>query len=356
MIKKDYYEVLGVGRGADSSEIKRAYRRLALANHPDRNPGDHTAEERFKEASEAYEVLSDPGKRQLYDHYGHQGLAGAGFSGFGGMDDIFSSFGDLFEEFFGGFGDMGYGFGRRTGRRPRKGMDMRHDLAISFEEAAFGTQKDVSVTKEMKCDLCEGSGMEPGTIRESCDGCGGAGKVTHRQGFFVIQTACAKCGGSGQIISHPCKTCRGKGRVKREKNLAVKIPAGVEDGMRLILRGEGEMGMNSGPPGDMYVFISVRPHEYFVRHGNDIHYELKISFPEAALGVEVEVPTLYGKEKVLIPSGVQTGDILKIKGKGVPDVRSGKKGNQMVGVRVVTPKRLSKKQKKLLEEFIKESK
>lgn len=354
MIKKDYYEVLGVSKSAENGEIKRAYRKLALQFHPDRNPGNHEAEELFKEASEAYEVLSDPQKRQIYDNYGHQGLEGTGFSGFGGMDDIFSSFGDIFEEFFGGFGD--FGFGSRRGRtRAKMGSDLREDISVSFEESVFGTEKEVNVKKAALCDECSGSGSEPGTGKQTCATCEGSGQIHHRQGFFMIQTSCAKCGGTGAIITNPCKECRGRGRVLKEKKLKVKIPAGVEDGMRLILRGEGEMGSAGGPPGDMYVFLHVKPHKQFVRHRNDVYYKLDVGFPEAALGVEVEVPTLYGPEKISIPSGIQSGDTVKIKNKGIPDVHSGKKGHQIVEVRVVTPKKLNRKQKKLLEEFIKEN-
>lgn len=354
MIKKDYYEVLEVRRDADLGEIKKAYRQKALLHHPDKNPDDHTAEERFKEASEAYEVLSDPQKRQIYDSYGHQGLQGAGFSGFSGMDDIFSSFGDLFEEFFGGFGNMGFGFGRRTGARPRRGADMREDITISFEEAAFGTQRDIKIKKEARCEACEGSGLQPGTSVTTCDACQGSGQLTHRQGFFMIQTPCGKCGGRGKFISHPCKTCRGGGRVVKEKTLAVKVPAGVEDGMRLILRGEGGMGGSGGPPGDIYVFIAVEEHKHFIRHGSDIHYALDVGLPEAALGVEVDVPTIYGEEKLTVPAGTQTGDVLRMKGKGVAHLRGDRKGDQLVYIRVVTPKKLSKRQRKLLEEFLKE--
>lgn len=354
MIKKDYYEVLSVSRDADSAQIKKAYRRMAMQYHPDRNPGDHTAEERFKEASEAYEVLSDGQKRQLYDNYGHQGLEGTGFSGFQGTNDIFSSFGDLFEEFFGGFGGGGFGFGSRSRNRAVAGRDMQHEVRVSFEEAAFGVQKEIQVTKEVGCDDCEGSGLLPGTMRETCSACNGAGQVAHRQGFFMIQTACAKCAGTGSTAAHPCNKCRGQGRVHKDKKLSVKVPAGVQDGMRLILRGEGEAGVRGGPPGDMYVFIAVSAHKEFVQEGNDIYYKLEVGLAEAALGVEVEVPTLYGALKISIPAGVQTGEMLKIKDKGVPDVRSGKKGSQVISVKVVTPKKLSKKQKKLLEEFIKE--
>lgn len=356
MIKKDYYEVLGISRGANSADIKKAYRECALKYHPDRNPGDHTAEERFKEASEAYEVLNDPQKRQIYDNYGHQGLEGTGFSGFGGVEDIFSSFGDLFDEFFGGFGGQGFGFGRRGGTRSRKGRDLRHDVRIKFEDVVTGAQKEITITKSVRCEACGGSGCQPGKSRVTCSACGGHGQVGHRQGFFVIQTACAKCAGTGSVITDPCKECKGRGHVVREKNLSVKIPAGIDNDTHLVLRGEGEVGSNGGPPGDLYVVLTVDPHKEFVREGNDVHYALEIGLAEAALGIDVLVPTLYGKEKVSVPAGTQSGDVVKLKGMGLPDVRSGKKGSQLISVKVVTPRHLSKKQKKLLEEFLKEGK
>ncbi len=355
MIKKDYYEVLQIQRGAEVVEVKKAYRRMAMEYHPDRNPGDKEAEELFKEASEAYEVLSDPQKRQIYDQYGHQGLEGTGFSGFSGVNDIFSSFGDIFEDFFGGFGDVGFGFGHGGRKRPVRGGDLRHSLTIEFEEAVFGVQKEIDIRKDVNCETCEGTGLEPGTSRSTCQMCGGTGQISHRQGFFMIQSACAHCQGQGSTVSHPCKACRGHGRVQKNKKLQVKVPAGVEDGMRLVLRAEGQMGASGGPPGDMYVFIKVKDHKIFSRNATDIHYGLDVSFPEAALGVEVEVPTLYGDEKVSVPSGVQSGDQLRLKGRGVPDVRGGKQGHQIITVRVVTPKKLSRKQKKLLEELMKES-
>jgi len=356
MIKKDYYEVLSISKDADGIVIKKAYRQMAMKYHPDRNQGDIEAEERFKEASEAYEVLSDPQKRNIYDQYGHQGLEGTGFSGFGGMDDIFSSFGDIFEEFFGGMGSSGFGFGRRSGTRARKGRDLARNLTVSFEEAVFGTKKEITIEREGLCKECDGQGVEKGTSRESCGYCNGTGKISHRQGFFMIQSSCAQCGGTGSIITNPCKKCRGKGRKYEEKKLSVKVPEGVDNGMHLILRGEGEAGYNSGPPGDAYVNISIMPHEFFQRHGNDIYYKLDITFPEAALGVEVKVPTMYGDEKIKVPSGTQMGDKLQLKGKGVKDVHSGKKGSQIVVVDIKTPTKLSKKQKKLLEDFLKETK
>lgn len=352
MIKKDYYEVLEVSKTATGDEIKKAYRAAAMKFHPDRNPGDHTAEDKFKEASEAYEVLSDASKRQLYDQYGHQGLSGAGFTGFSGVDDIFSSFGDLFEDFFG----FGTSHGRRGGARPHQGADLRFDVKISFEESAFGTSKEIKFRKHDACESCKGSGVEAGHHRERCTSCGGSGQVAMRQGFFMLQTTCAKCGGRGEMNAYPCKSCKGSGKKVVEKKLNVKIPAGVENGMRLILRGEGEAGENGGPHGDLYVFIAVERHKEFVRKADDVYYRLDVGFPEAALGVELQVPTLYGAEKIELPAGIQTGENVKIKGKGFPDVRSGKKGNQIVEIFVTTPKKLSKKQKQLLEEFIKEGK
>jgi len=353
MIKKDYYEILGVSRNASPEEIKKAYRQKAIQYHPDRNPGNKEAEEKFKEAAEAYEVLSDPEKRRIYDAYGHSGLEGTGFSGFRGMDDIFSTFGSLFEEFFGGFGDIGFEFGRKS--RSRRGRDIEKELTISFEEAAFGVEKEISISKSAVCSQCGGSGIESGRAREVCDLCGGTGRITHRQGFFVIQTSCMKCGGSGGVVKHPCKACNGSGSVKQKKGLKVKIPAGIEDGMHLVLRGEGEAGFHGGSAGDLYILVHVEPHRFFKRKGNDIYYEADISFPEAALGVKIEVPTLWGKETVAIPAGTQYGDRLILKGKGLPDVKTGKKGNQIIVVNIITPTKLTKKQRLLLEEFLKEA-
>lgn len=354
MHKRDYYEVLGVKRDTDASEIKKAYRQCAMQFHPDRNPGNKEAEEKFKEASEAYEVLSDPQKRQLYDSYGHSGLEGAGFRGFSGVEDIFSSFGSIFEEFFGGGGfegfDFGFGGGRRK-RRARQGGDLRHDITITFEESVFGVEHEISVTKQAVCNVCRGSGAAQGTSRETCKTCGGRGQVANSQGFFMIQTTCPKCHGEGTIISKPCGECRGHSRVRASKKIKVKVPQGVEDGMRLILRGEGDAGENGGPPGNLYVVISIRSHDLFRRDGDNVVMRLPISFPAASLGTKLTVPTLYGNEEVEIPSGIETGEYIKMKGKGFPNVHSGKKGDQIVEIFVKTPKKLSKKQKELLEEF-----
>ncbi|PIR18441.1 MAG: molecular chaperone DnaJ [Deltaproteobacteria bacterium CG11_big_fil_rev_8_21_14_0_20_49_13] len=351
MNKRDYYEILGIKRDSDSGDIKKAYRQAAMKYHPDRNPDDKKAEEQFKEASEAYEVLSDSHKRQLYDSYGHAGLEGAGFRGFSGVDDVFSSFGSIFEEFFGGgMGD--FSFGGRKRSRARQGADLRHDISISFEESAFGVEKEVSVTKQVICTICHGSGAAEGTSRETCKTCGGRGQVAHSQGFFMLQTTCPKCHGEGTVISKPCGECRGYGRVRASKQISVKVPAGVEDGMRLILRGEGEAGESGGPAGDLYVVVSIKSHDLFRRDDDNVIIRLPLSFPQAAVGTKLTVPTLYGNEEIDIPAGIETGEYIKMKHKGFTNVHSRKKGDQIVEIFVKTPKKLSKKQKELLEEFI----
>jgi len=355
MIKRDYYEVLEIERGASGDEIKKSYRRLALQYHPDRNSDDPGAEEKFKEASEAYEALSDPKRRQLYDTYGHRGLEGTGFHGFTDVNDIFSSMGDVFEEFFGGMGGFGFSGTGRAGGRPRRGADLRHDIAISFVEAAHGIEREISVTRQVRCDTCEGTGQESGTGRSTCEMCGGSGSATQRQGFFVIQTVCPRCGGEGSRIENPCADCRGHGRVNKTKSLSVKVPAGVEDEMRLVLRGEGQPGGKGGPPGDLYVFINVKPHDFFERHGDDLYCAVPISFPQAALGCRIEVPTLDSKMDVKVPEGTETGDEVRVRGKGLPNVHHrGRHGDQIIRFVVKTPKKLSKKQRKLLEEFMKD--
>ncbi|GIX47927.1 MAG: chaperone protein DnaJ [Candidatus Tectimicrobiota bacterium] len=345
MAKRDYYEVLGVPRTATEEEIKKAYRRLALKYHPDRNPNNPEAEEKFKEAAEAYEVLHDPEKRSLYDRYGHDGLQSTGFQGFRGFDDIFASFGSLFEEFF--------GFGPRPGGRaaPRAGADLRYDLEISFEEAAFGAEKLLEFEKLETCIDCLGKRTAPGTQPVPCRLCGGLGQVERRQGFFALRTTCPQCHGEGQHIPHPCPKCRGRGMVRATKRLSVKIPAGVDDGARLRLVGEGEEGQHGGPPGDLYVVVHVAPHAFFERHGTDVHCQVPISFPQAALGAEVEVPSLYGPQKLTIPRGTQTGDTLRLRGCGIPDVRTGRRGDQIVHVVVRTPTHLTPRQEELLREL-----
>lgn len=349
MNKRDYYETLKLDKNATPEEIKKSYRKLALEYHPDRNTHDPAAEEKFKEASEAYEVLSDANKRQLYDAYGHSGLEHSGFHGFNDMGDVFSSMGDIFEEFFGG----GFSRGRRKSNVVH-GNDLRYDLTIDFVEAAKGAEKVVAVRKEEVCDVCNGSGSEEGSGRVNCSMCQGSGAVTQRQGFFVMQTTCPKCRGEGSKLEKPCKECHGHGKVRKDKKITVKIPAGVEDGMRLVLRGEGDAGARGGVAGNLYVFITVRPHDFFVREGDDLHCTIPISFPQAALGSEVEVPTLDEPVKIEIPAGTDSGEVIKVKGKGLHNVhRHGGKGALVVTVIVKTPKKLSKQQKKLLEEFMK---
>jgi molecular chaperone DnaJ len=345
MAKRDYYEVLGVSRSATEEEIKKSYRKLALKYHPDRNSEDPTAEEKFKEAAEAYEVLHDAEKRSLYDRYGHEGLKSAGFQGFQGFDDIFSSFGSIFEEF------LGFG-GRQRGRRAsRAGSDLRYDLQIVFEEAVFGTEKILEFEKLETCIQCLGKRAAPGSSPTTCSTCGGLGQVERRQGFFAVRTTCPYCRGEGMMITDPCSTCRGTGMVQAAKKLSVKIPAGVDDGARLRLTGEGEEGSNGGPPGDLYVIIHVAPHEFFERHGNDLHCRIPISFPQAALGADLEVPSLYGPQPLTIPRGTQTGETLHMHGCGVPDVRGGRRGDQIVHMVVKTPTHLSARQEELLREF-----
>ena len=345
--KRDYYEVLGINRNASGEELKKAYRKQALKYHPDRNPGDKAAEDKFKEAAEAYEVLRDPQKRQIYDQYGHQGLEGAGFSGFGGFEDIFSSFGDIFEDFF------GFGTGRRSRSRTQKGADLRYDLQLSFMEAAFGTETHIEVNKKGSCPTCEGSGCQEGTHPETCAYCRGTGQATRTQGFFTLSTTCPSCNGRGQTIPNPCAGCRGAGQVMVRKKVAVKIPGGVDSGSRLRLTGEGEAGAYGGPPGDLYVFIYVEPHEFFKRDNTDVICRVEISFVQAALGDVITVPTLNGKESLEIPKGTQPGDVFRFKGEGIPSLRSNRRGDQLIQVIIKTPVGLNKKQESLLKEFAK---
>lgn len=349
MTKRDYYDVLGVRRNSTDDEIKKAYRQLALKYHPDRNPGDSEAEEQFKEAAEAYEVLRDPEKRSLYDRFGHEGLRGTGFTGFSGFEDIFSSFGSIFEDFF--------GFGSRTRSRtaPQMGSDLRYDLTISFQEAAFGTEKKINVDKMETCTTCHGSGAEPGTAPETCPTCRGRGQVMHSQGFFSISTTCPQCHGIGTIIRKPCQTCSGVGKVAASKTVTVKIPPGVDNGNRLRLSGEGGDGVRGGPPGDLYVVLHVEEHEVFRRRGDDVICEASVSFPQLALGAEIEVPTLEGKTTIEIPQGTQTGEVFRIKGIGIPRLKGSGRGDQYVQVVVNIPAKLTKRQEELLREFAEES-
>lgn len=346
MADRDYYEILGVPREASAQEVKRAYRKLALQHHPDKNPADPTAEEKFKEAAEAYSVLSDPDKRARYDRFGH-----AGTQGFTGFDPaIFADFSDILGDFF-GFGDF---FGSsRAGRRSysQRGADLRYDLKISFEEAAFGVKTKIKIPRQQTCESCRGTGAEPGTGPTTCPTCRGSGQERYQQGFFSISRTCGRCRGSGRILTNPCPSCRGTGLVPKEKVLEVKIPAGVEDGSRLRVSGEGEAGGNAGPPGDLYVVLNVEEHDFFQRQGNSIYCEIPIGFTQAALGAEVTVPTLGGETKLRIPEGTQTGTTFRLRGKGIVSLNGHGKGDQFVSVRVVTPEHLTRDQRQLLEKF-----
>jgi len=343
--KKDYYELLGVSRGATEEEVKKAYRKLALKHHPDRNPGDKQAEEKFKEISEAYQVLADAEKRVQYDQYGHAAFGDGGpfrggFDFTGGFEDIF---GDIFGEFFGA------GTGRRRGRA--RGDDLRYNLTIAFEEAAFGAEKKIKIPRQAPCETCHGSGCKPGTAPRACSTCHGRGQVSFQQGFFTVSRTCGQCHGQGSMIADPCGSCGGAGRLRKLHTLSVKIPAGVDAGSRLKLRGEGEGGPAGGPAGDLYVVIEVEPHPLFVRDGLDIICEVPISFVEAALSAEIDVPTLEGKVKMKIPTATQSGKVFRLKGKGVRDVQGYHQGDQLVRISVETPTHLTTRQKELLKEF-----
>ena len=346
MTKRCYYEILSVSRNATEEEIKKSYRRLAMQYHPDRNPGDRDAEERFKEAAEAYEVLSDTQKREIYNQYGHEGLSSSGFQGFSGFEDIFSSFGDIFGDIFGFSNGRG-----RSRTSARAGADLRYDLQISFMEAAFGLNKDIEIEKLARCHECGGSGSAPGTSPEVCPRCRGRGQVTQSSGFFSISSICPNCRGQGQIITQPCQNCRGGGREKINKTAQIKIPAGVETGSRLRLRGEGEQGEHGGPNGDLYIFIHVQEHEFFQRSDDDIICRVPISFVQAALGDSIEVPTLTGTEKLKIPRGTQSGKIFRLKGKGIAHLRGFGRGDQIIETIVTIPTNLNRRQEEILKEF-----
>jgi len=346
MSKRDYYEVLGVNRDASEEEIKKAYRKLAMKHHPDRNPDNPKSEELFKVAKEAYEVLSDAGKRGAYDQYGHAGVdpqagmgAGAASAGFGSFAD---AFGDI-------FGDI-FGAGRQRSNVYR-GADLRYNLEIALEEAARGTETRVRIPTMEECQTCGGSGAKPGTQPMTCPTCGGQGQVRMTQGFFSIQQTCPKCHGSGKVVQSPCVTCNGAGRVKHQKTLSVKIPAGVDEGDRIRLSGEGEAGVNGGPSGDLYVVIHIRPHEVFSREGNDLHCEMPISITKTALGGEIEIPTLDGYAKIRIPPETQTGKVFRLRGKGIKGVRSNAHGDLLCHVVLETPVNLTPRQKELLQEL-----
>jgi molecular chaperone DnaJ len=342
--KKDYYDLLGVNRSASDDEIKRAYRKLALKYHPDRNAGDKQAEERFKEVSEAYQVLSEPQKRSQYDQFGHAafgegGPFAGGFDFTAGFEDIF---GDIFGEFFGGTGR------RRTRSR---GEDLRYNLTLTFEEAVTGTEKKIKIPRQGQCETCRGNGAKPGTAPQTCPTCRGRGQVSFQQGFFSVSRTCNHCHGHGTVIKDPCVTCGGVGLVRKLHTLSVKIPAGVDTGSRLKLRNEGESAPAGGAPGDLYVVIQVESHPIFVRNGLDILCDVPISFAQAALGAEIDVPTLEGRVKMKIPAGTQSGKLFRMKGKGVKDIQGYQQGDQHVRVVVETPTHLTTRQKELLKEF-----
>lgn len=344
--KKDYYEILNVDRNASDEEIKKSYRTIAMQCHPDRNPGNKKAEDKFKEAAEAYEVLSDQQKREIYDHYGHEGLNNTGFRGFSGFDDIFSHFSNIFEDAF-GYSNM-RGHSRSSASA---GSDLRYDLKISFMEAAFGHTTNIDVEKLTTCHKCHGTGAAPGSSPETCRTCKGRGQVIQSSGFFTISSTCPHCNGHGKVISKPCDNCRGRGKEQVSKTVQLKIPAGVETGSRLRLRGEGEDGERGGPDGDLYVFIHVEEHDFFSRSGDDIICRMPVSFVNATLGATLEVPTLQGKEKLKIPKGTQNGQIFKLKGKGIPHLRGYGRGDQIIEMFVQIPTVISKKQEELLVEF-----
>lgn len=348
MSKRDYYEVLGVEKNASKDEIKKAYRKLARKYHPDVSK-ESDAEEKFKEAKEAYEVLSNEQKRAQYDQFGHAGAQqGQGFGGFGGTSQDFGGFGDIFDMFFGGGA-------RRDPNAPQQGADLQYTVTLEFKEAIFGKETDITIPKEEDCKTCHGSGAKPGTKPETCSHCHGTGQLNQEQntpfGRVVNRRVCHYCNGTGKIIPDKCNTCGGSGRVKKNKKIHINIPAGIDEGQQIRVAGKGEAGINGGPPGDLFVVVIVKPHDFFEREGDNIYCELPLTFAQAALGDEVEVPTVHGKVKLKIPAGTQTGKTFRLRGKGAPNVRGRGQGDQHVNVRVVTPTKLTEKQKELLREF-----
>ncbi len=355
--KRDYYEVLGIKKGATEDEIKSAFRKKAMEFHPDRNPGDKTAEEKFKEVNEAYGILSDPKQKDKYDRFGHAGVdpnagfgAGGGSGGFGGggFEDIFS---DLFGNMFGGAAN--YAQARRTG--PQKGADLQKGLKITFEEAAFGVKKNIQLSKYVSCEACHGTGAEKGTAKTTCTACNGTGEVRTSQrspfGQFINVQPCSKCGGTGQVVENPCKECSGSGKIRKQVTIAVEVPAGVDNDSVISIKGQGDPGKNGGPAGDLYVVISVEPHKLFKRNGNDLWLEIPISFDQAALGADIIVPTLKEKVSYKVPEGTQTDTIFRLKGKGIKSLRSNKTGDLYVKVNLEVPTKLNSKQKKLIKEM-----
>ncbi|MEA4846568.1 MAG: molecular chaperone DnaJ [Clostridiaceae bacterium] len=352
--KRDYYEVLGIDRNTSDADIKKAYRKLAKQYHPDVNPGDKTAEAKFKEVNEAYEILSDAQKRARYDQYGHAGVDPNGFgsagAGFGDFD--FGGIGDIFESFFGG---GGFGRSSRSRSGPQKGADLKYSVEISFEEAAFGVEREITINRHEACSACGGSGAKAGTSPTTCKQCNGTGQVQYKQstpfGQFVNVKTCEVCRGEGKIITNPCTSCNGKGKIRKSKKIMLNIPAGIDDGQTMSLRGEGDPGSKGGPAGDLFVTVNVKAHSIYKRQGNDVVCEIPITFAQAALGAELEVPTLDGKVKYSLPEGTQTGSIFRLKGKGIPYLRGNGRGDQYVKVEIDVPKKLNEKQKELLRQF-----
>ena len=351
MSKRDYYEVLQVAQGTDEQDIKSAYRKLALKYHPDRNPGDHAAEEKFKEAAEAYSVLADPQKRGIYDRFGHAGLDASPSSSnidptvFSGFDDILGGLGDIF-----GFGDV-FGGGRRRG--PQRGADLRYDLEISFDDAVAGTETTLQIPRDETCEHCSGSGAASGTQPETCPKCKGRGQIHYQQGFLTVARTCGHCRGAGRVITKPCQVCQGRGQTSRERKLTVKIPAGIDTGQRLRISGEGEFGGQGASPGDLYVVVHVNEHPFFIREGDNLYCEVPVDYPTMVLGGTIEVPTLNGDAKITIPRATKSGTRFRLRGKGMPEVNGGKPGDLFLAVQIGTPDKLTKEQRSLLEKLSK---
>ncbi len=345
VIKADYYEVLSVERTASDQELKSAYRKLAMQHHPDRNPDDPAAEEKFKQASEAYQVLSDPDKRAAYDRFGHAGVSnGMDAGGFNGMPDLGDIFGDIFGEMF----NVG---GSRRSSRAQRGRDLQYEMTLTFEEAVFGKQSEIKIRRMENCSACQGSGAEPGHGPTVCAQCAGRGQVRFQQGFFSVARTCPTCGGAGSIVKDPCKLCRGEGRQAAEHNITVTVPAGIEDRMRIRYQGEGDAGRYSGPSGDLYIVIAVEPHPFLEREGNDLHYVLPVSFPQATLGTEIMIPTLEGETKLKVPEGTQSGTEFRMRNRGVPYLNDHGRGDLVVQVVAQVPKKLTKPQKELMRQL-----
>lgn len=351
MSKRDYYEVLQVAQGTDEQDIKSAYRKLALKYHPDRNPGDHAAEEKFKEAAEAYSVLADPQKRGIYDRFGHAGLDASPSSSnidpnvFSGFDDILGGLGDIF-----GFGDV-FGGGRRRG--PQRGADLRYDLEISFDDAVAGTETTLQIPRDETCEHCNGSGAASGTQPETCPKCKGRGQIHYQQGFLTVARTCGHCRGAGRVITKPCQVCQGRGQTSRERKLTVKIPAGIDTGQRLRISGEGEFGGQGASPGDLYVVVHVNEHPFFIREGDNLYCEVPVDYPTMVLGGTIEVPTLNGDAKITIPRATKSGTRFRLRGKGMPEVNGGRPGDLFLAVQIGTPDKLTKEQRSLLEKLSK---